>query len=197
MDCGHSTACQRGLTNRLHRAKYVEGLENRLSRMESLLRLSGLLGDDDGATDLGTLEKRLAEKVQQKRGSLSPSDPTSPSLATPGKDGILSPESSLTSPEPSRDETKHSSVTPEDPEGEEEEVEALSEMMCSLVTNHSGETRYIGKTRLAAIPPELTQTETNHPLPSYHQARHLASPSSRPRAFNGSTRRLGTHHSKR
>lgn len=29
--------------------------------------------------------------------------------------------------------------------GEHEEVEALSEMMCSLVTNHYGETRYIGK----------------------------------------------------
>ena len=28
--------------------------------------------------------------------------------------------------------------------GEEEEVEALSDMMCSLVTNNSGETRYIG-----------------------------------------------------
>ncbi|EOD52706.1 putative fungal specific transcription protein [Neofusicoccum parvum UCRNP2] len=44
-------------------AKYIEGLENRLGRMESLLRLSGLLSeDDDGRTDLGTLEKRLSEK---------------------------------------------------------------------------------------------------------------------------------------
>lgn len=33
---------------------------------------------------------------------------------------------------------------PEEPEKSEEEVEALSEMMCSLVTNQSGETRYIG-----------------------------------------------------
>ncbi|KAI5291429.1 hypothetical protein KEM54_004793 [Ascosphaera aggregata] len=44
-------------------AKYIEGLENRLSRMESLLRLSGLLSESDfGKTDLGVLEKRLAEK---------------------------------------------------------------------------------------------------------------------------------------
>lgn len=147
----HRTACKHGWTNTLpRRAKYIEGLENRLSRMESLLRLSGLLGDDDGATDLATLEKRLAEKVQEKRGSLPFSNPTSPSQATSGKDGVPSPQSSLTSPEPSRDENNHSSVAPEDPE-EEEEVEALSEMMCSLVTNHSGETRYIGKAHLVAI----------------------------------------------
>ena len=37
------------------------------------------------------------------------------------------------------------SLTPDkrDKEGEEE-VEALSELMCSLVTNNCGETRYIG-----------------------------------------------------
>ncbi|CAI4210500.1 unnamed protein product [Parascedosporium putredinis] len=109
-------------------AKYIEGLENRLGRMESLLRLSGLLGDDDGATDLGTLEKRLAEKTQQVKQSQSLSNPTA-----------------LTSPEPIKDTHAESreSVTPEDPPVEEE-VEALSEMMCSLVTNQSGETRYIG-----------------------------------------------------
>ncbi|OTA92649.1 hypothetical protein M434DRAFT_31670 [Hypoxylon sp. CO27-5] len=129
-------------------AKYIEGLENRLGRMESLLRLSGLLGDDDESTDLATLEKRLAEKHQLSRqaSQAATSNPTSPSQATSGHDGTAStPRSSLTSPEPSnqRDFKKDNSPQPEKLK-DEEEVEALSEMMCSLVTNQSGETRYIG-----------------------------------------------------
>ncbi|KAI0166901.1 N-terminal binuclear Zn cluster-containing protein [Hypoxylon sp. FL1284] len=129
-------------------AKYIEGLENRLGRMESLLRLSGLLGDDDESTDLATLEKRLAEKHQQSRqaSTAATSNPTSPSQATSGQDGPLStPRSSITSPEPEKkwDPRKDASPQPEKAK-DEEEVEALSEMMCSLVTNQSGETRYIG-----------------------------------------------------
>ncbi|KAI0400601.1 N-terminal binuclear Zn cluster-containing protein [Xylaria palmicola] len=131
-------------------AKYIEGLENRLARMESLLRLSGLLGEDDEATDLATLEKRLAEKRQQsKNGSFasqaSHSNPTSPSQATTGPDGSDStPQSALTSPEPTKDREFLRDHSPP-PDGKtEEEVEALSEMMCSLVTNQEGETRYIG-----------------------------------------------------
>lgn len=58
----------------------------------------------------------------------------------------------MTSPEPTKDKEKEKekdnekrkSLEPEKGKGEEEEVEALSEMMCSLVTNNSGETRYIG-----------------------------------------------------
>ena len=97
---------------------------------------------------MGTLEKRLAEKNQQMRQASQPvSNPTSPSQATSGADGNAStPQSALTSPEPGKEhhnkDDKRKSVTPEK-EGEEE-VEALSEMMCSLVTNNSGETRYIG-----------------------------------------------------
>lgn len=145
------------LTIILCRAKYIEGLENRLGRMESLLRLSGLLGEDDnGATDLGTLEKKLAEKQQQSRQpSQAVSQPTSPSQATSGQDGNHStPRSSLNSPEPMAKEEKRKSATPEKekdkekekekPEEEQEEVAALSEMMCSLVTNNDGETRYYG-----------------------------------------------------
>ncbi|KAI1099003.1 N-terminal binuclear Zn cluster-containing protein [Jackrogersella minutella] len=130
-------------------AKYIEGLENRLGRMESLLRLSGLLGDDDESTDLATLEKRLSEKHQQSRqaSQAATSNPTSPSQATSGHDGASStPRSSITSPEPNkdgRDFRKDHSPQPEK-QKDEEEVEALSEMMCSLVTNQSGETRYIG-----------------------------------------------------
>lgn len=81
--------------------------------MESLLKLSGLLNEDDDDKDLGTLEKRLAPQVEKQ--------PT--------------PKSSTDSPE-----------APKAPEGPEEEaVEALSDMMCSLVTNNCGESRYIGE----------------------------------------------------
>ncbi|RWA05072.1 hypothetical protein EKO27_g10036 [Xylaria grammica] len=127
-------------------AKYIEGLENRLGRMESLLRLSG---EDDEATDLATLERRLAEKQQQKNASIasqaSHSNPTSPSQATSGADGLDSaPQSALTSPEPIREREFGRDHSPPLDEKNEEEVEALSEMMCSLVTNQDGETRYIG-----------------------------------------------------
>ncbi|KAF4465764.1 transcriptional activator Mut3p [Fusarium albosuccineum] len=136
-------------------AKYIEGLENRLNRMEHLLRLSGLLDEEDG--DLGALEKKLMERNQKSRQAsmattstpTSPSQPASVPSALDGADST--PQSSLTSPNPIAKEDKHKSVTPsvEDagPKGQEE-VEALSEMMCSLVTNTYGETRYIGTLQL-------------------------------------------------
>lgn len=111
-----------------------------------------MLGEDDGATDLGTLEKKLAEKKQESRqaSQAAQSTPTSPSQATSAHDGTAStPRSSLTSPEPPKDkdrDEKRKSIDDQRQEGEEE-VEALSEMMCSLVTNNSGETRYIGTSR--------------------------------------------------
>ncbi|KAI1498209.1 fungal-specific transcription factor domain-containing protein [Biscogniauxia marginata] len=120
-------------------AKYIEGLENRLGRMESLLRLAGLLGEDDESTDLATLEKRLAEKNEQSRRASTgiSSSPTSPSQATPGQSESGAQDSSASS-----ELTKESSPQPEGKKNEE--VSTLSEMMCSLVTNNSGETRYIG-----------------------------------------------------
>lgn len=81
--------------------------------------------------------------------------------------GASTPRSALTSPEPPRDDEKRKSIDAskqqqapqqqqeqqqQQQQGQEEEVEALSEMMCSLVTNTSGETRYIGKSRLTALP---------------------------------------------
>ena len=105
--------------------------------MESLLKLSGLLNEQDGdRTDLGTLEKRLADKASTQNVVGSPeglaksvSQPDSSQQNTPPLEKILTPKSSAASPE-----------TPKEPE----EVEALSDMMCSLVTNNCGETRYIG-----------------------------------------------------
>jgi hypothetical protein len=121
--------------------------------MENLLRLSGLLSEDDnGATDLGMLEKRLAERDSSRRASIAAgndSNPNTPSLgndATPTADSF-SPKTALTSPEPEKNGDKNHKDNPEEKETERtaEEVEDLSDMMCSLVTNNCGETRYIGK----------------------------------------------------
>lgn len=126
-----------------------------------------MLGEDDGATDLGTLEKKLAEKKQASRhaSQVAQSNPTSPSQATSGQEETSStPRSALTSPEPPKDKEKdkdeqRKSVDEQRPESEEE-VEALSEMMCSLVTNNSGETRYIGKPLLRQISPTIASCLT-------------------------------------
>ncbi|KAK7531764.1 fungal-specific transcription factor domain-containing protein [Phyllosticta citribraziliensis] len=143
-------------------AKYIEGLENRLGRMESLLRLSGLLSeDDDGRTDLGTLEKRLADKRAESRngtgssrtsydgGSTQARDATPSQRGTPHQvPEMPSPRSVVTSPAPLRREKTQEPPAqppaPPQPQKPEEEVESLSDMMCSLVTNNCGETRYIG-----------------------------------------------------
>lgn len=125
-------------------AKYIEGLENRLGRMESLLRLSGLVNEEDlGKTDLGTLEKRLADKTaahnsgkaSNRSSSAHPSNAASEATqeTTPPQDTHSSPLVSVTSPGSDKSNKE-----------QEEEVENLSDMMCSLVTNNCGETRYIG-----------------------------------------------------
>jgi hypothetical protein len=119
-----------------------------------------LLNEDDNGTDLGTLEKRLAEKEKDRsrRTSAAPgSNPTSPqgNLGTSTQDGSgSSPRSRITSPEP------------HDPEGDKrnesqnnQEVEALSDMMCSLVTNNCGETRYIGIQRVTILKLQCSDME--------------------------------------
>ena len=125
-------------------AKYIEGLENRLSRMESLLKLSGLLSEgDNGKTDLGMLEKRLARKSAKKdaftsKASDRPASAAHTSSSDSCRGDSSTPNSPLASPQ--------SSATPPDPERRtQEDVEALSDMMCSLVTNNCGETKYIGR----------------------------------------------------
>ncbi|KAF4966931.1 hypothetical protein FSARC_5446 [Fusarium sarcochroum] len=142
-------------------AKYIEGLENRLNRMEHLLRLSGLLDEEDG--DLGALEKKLMERHEKSRQASMAvvSGPNSPSQSTSVPSAVdaneSTPQSSLTSPNPAVKDDKRKSMTPAPSTGpapaataedanpeDQEEVEALSEMMCSLVTNNYGETRYIG-----------------------------------------------------
>lgn len=134
-----------GCIANLRRAKYIEGLENRLARMESLMRLSGVLpDDDDGSTDLATIERRLADRASRNgtpAAAHTPSErrqssvpPAERSDGTPTQQGLPSPTSGTTSPEPARE--THGPPTKEE--------DALAEMMCSLVTNNCGETRYIG-----------------------------------------------------
>lgn len=140
-------------------AKYIEGLENRLGRMESLLRLSGLLAEDDGGrTDLGTLEKRLAERATGQSAVSSPQDQRSPppvqtnankDTTTPGRSNSQeqershqrTPSNGAAAAQTSPDATK----TPVDAFRKDgQEVDLLADQMCSLITNNVGETRYIG-----------------------------------------------------
>ncbi|KAK5554655.1 hypothetical protein LTR46_007381 [Exophiala xenobiotica] len=135
-------------------AKYIEGLENRLGRMESLLRMSGLLSEDEaGKTDLGTLEKRLAEKASAKENGAKATE----SPAPPRSGGSSSVHESSPRPGSTRDshDTPRDTITTPtstvDGDKSREEVENLSEAMCSLVTNNVGETRYIGSSSAFSI----------------------------------------------
>lgn len=128
-------------------AKYIEGLENRLGRMEALLRMSGLLTDEDGGTDLGTLEKRLADRVAARSTSVaSESIPNSPAGVRPedhnskhdGTRGSATPAAMAAQSSPTAAETNGAPK-------QERDVAALSAQMDSLVTNSSGETRFIGQ----------------------------------------------------
>lgn len=107
----------------------------------------GLLDDEDG--DLGALEKKLTEKSRQA-SMADVSSPPSPAHTATGPEIKPSPQTNPASPDPNRDRdmenTKNEERESTTPGVKEEEVEALSEMMCSLVTNQCGETRYIGMT---------------------------------------------------
>lgn len=141
-------------------AKYIEGLENRLGRMEHLLRLSGLLGEDEeGAeTDLGTLEQRLAQARGERGENGSPSLRLSGSIPPPAAAKSATPQEASRqdtpvkqSQAPSPSSAAASPVTSQDGKKERRrssEVEALQEMMDSLVTNSHGETRFIGSRHL-------------------------------------------------
>ena len=114
-------------------AKYIEGLENRLARMEALLRKTGLLDAEDGEEpDLAALEKKVDEN--QGRGqqiTLSPDNPSESSA---------SPQSTLHG---NKSDSKISAAaTPKDGVGES--VEEISARMGTLTTNAAGESRYLG-----------------------------------------------------
>lgn len=134
-------------------------------------------------------------KSRQTSMAATTSTPTSPSQATSipsAADGAeLTPQSSMTSPNPAAKDGKPKSITPapaDDGEREGgEEVEELSEMMCSLVTNNYGETRYIGKSQRCPVRGLYISLPADT-----GQARLQASPSSRPGVSRGSTPRPGT-----
>ncbi|MCJ1474909.1 hypothetical protein MMC13_003569 [Lambiella insularis] len=124
-------------------AKYIEGLENRLGRMETLLKLSGLLNEEDGdRTDLGTLEKRLADKTLNQSNGGTPTKSPGRSESTPQASAPT--DSHNHTPQQSQSTFKTPVPMPEIGKRGEEEVEALSDLMCSLVTNNQGESSSSG-----------------------------------------------------
>lgn len=126
------------------------------------MRLSGVLpDDDDGSTDLATLEKRLADRASQRQ-TAEASTPGAPASedqriapatleppqqrtasGTPTKSAATTPRSHTHSPELQQPKTRTK-------DGEKED-DTLADMMCSLVTNNYGETRYIGALRYATL----------------------------------------------
>ena len=116
--------------------------------MESLLKLSGLLSEEDGdRTDLGTLEKRLADKTMNQSNGGTPV--RSPGLSETNGHSASQSDSHHNTPQQERRSRRQTSpngtASPKGQKEGEAEVEALSDMMCSLVTNNCGETRYIGR----------------------------------------------------
>ena len=141
--------------------------------MESLLRLSGLLPEDlDGKTDLGDLERRLTEqtKVGQSARHSTVVSTTGRSSSESVRTGSSTLQSTAGSPTPSR-------------EKDEDQVENLSDLMCSLVTNNCGETRFIGNMLLSGSVLFNSNDFKVHPLDSRYSAQ---------RAFSGLTRRPAT-----
>jgi len=127
-------------------ARYIESLENRLLRMESLLRTAGFLPEDDGGrTDLATLEERLAHGVDRRKSTLTGSAEIL-STVTPRENSPLvgrgATPHSLRASTPKTPATVHDILKQKSPE---KDSEVSAEQMCSLVTNDVGETRYIGK----------------------------------------------------
>ena len=149
MSCNRSFDPHAKLTL-VHSAKYIEGLENRLGRMEQLLRMTGILDKDDDRTDLGSLEKRLADKANGNHAGSSVGSPggksTTRSDSPSQHEADGQPDTSSPDRRPSTARVIASPKSQIKQERKEPgEVEALSEMMCSLVTNHAGESRYIGE----------------------------------------------------
>ena len=135
--------------------------------------MSGLLAEDDGGkTDLGTLEKRLADKAAaQGSARNSVSSPGTPSgrrddstsaHPTPQMASVSTPQTDAPGT-PSNGQAKRKQ--------NEKEVEALADQMCSLVTNNIGETRYIGWSFVFCERyGTLTTIQDRHPaFPSSHQ----------------------------
>lgn len=134
--------------------------------MESLLKLSGILNEQ--GEDVPDLEKMKERLLADKTGFDGPDSstmerrlPDKTFSQSSGDTPIRTPERSSKSGSQPRtfDSRNHTPMadrlpTPRDPVASPAEqsketgepVEELSDMMCSLVTNNCGETRYIGGT---------------------------------------------------
>ena len=133
--------------------------------MESLLKLSGILNEEgedmpdlekmkerflaektmNDGSDSGTLERRLADKNFSQSSGDTPtrtSERSSKSGSLPRTFDSRHHTPQLDRLPESRDSVASPAETPKD---KGEPVEELSDMMCSLVTNNCGETRYIGR----------------------------------------------------
>lgn len=147
--------------------------------MESLLKLSGLLGgEDDDRTDLGTLERRLADKTYSQSNGGTPTKDSDRSSKSGSQPRAF--QSPINTSQIDNIPTPVHSPTNQPPKEKEEAVEELSDMMCSLVTNNCGETRYIGKGNQLTAPKATVDTL---------QDLRLASLYFLPKAYNGSTKR--------
>ena len=136
-------------------AKYIEGLENRLGRMENLLKLTGLLSEDDvNGVDLKTLEQRLAQQSSPQmsdHSQVSNSYPHALSQHT-SRSGQGTPNTSTHLPSPQSGASPAAVSEPKDgvilepsqKKIDTQDVEQLSDLMCSLVTNNCGDTKFIG-----------------------------------------------------
>lgn len=113
-----------------------------MRRLEGLLKMAGIA---DSETDLPSIERRLqqAQNLQHQNQASDSSHSAAPraSLSTMGKSH---PGSIHSTPPMDSNSSPRLADSPISPEEKEHEVEALSDMMCSLVTNNCGETRYIG-----------------------------------------------------
>lgn len=134
-------------------AKYIEGLENRMKRLEGLLKMAGLA---DSETDLPSIERRLHERTQASQPT-----PSNGMMQSAMSSALANARSGSLQSTPQMDSISSPRATdsPESHEGKEYEVETLSDMMCSLVTNNIGETRYIGELALSPIYVEFCRTK--------------------------------------
>lgn len=113
-----------------------------MRRLEGLLKMAGIA---DSETDIPSIERRLQQAQQSQLNDLNSFSAATAAARSSIENAGKSRTGSLHSTPP-QDSNSSPRVadSPVSQEDKEHEVEALSDMMCSLVTNNCGETRYIG-----------------------------------------------------
>ena len=104
-----------------------------------------MAGIADSETDIPSIERRLQQAQQSQLNDLNSFSAATAAARSSIENAGKSHTGSLHSTPP-QDSNSSPRVadSPVSQEDKEHEVEALSDMMCSLVTNNCGETRYIG-----------------------------------------------------